>query len=88
MNIFSYYITTYFITINKYYNSCRNLLSMYQTYPNGNVITNNMKEKIKILKRFKWKQSLNNKSAPTLYLHYAFSLTLGYIDILCATSLK
>ena len=32
MNRFSYYITTYFITSNKDYNSCRNLYSMYQTY--------------------------------------------------------
>ena len=33
MNIFGYYITTHFITSNKYYNSCRNLHSVYQTYP-------------------------------------------------------
>ena len=34
MNRFSYYITTHFITSNKDYNSCRNLHSVYQTYPN------------------------------------------------------
>ena len=33
MNMFSYYITTHFITSNKYYNSYRNLHSVYQTYP-------------------------------------------------------
>ena len=32
MNMFSYYITTFFITSNKDYNSCRNLHSVYQTY--------------------------------------------------------
>ena len=31
--MFSYYITTHFITNNKYYNSYRNLHSVYQTYP-------------------------------------------------------
>ena len=34
MNMFSYYITTRFITNNKYYNFCRNPHSVYQTYPN------------------------------------------------------
>ena len=34
MNRFSYYITTHFITSNKYYNSYRNPNSVYQTYPN------------------------------------------------------
>ena len=52
MNMFSYYITTYFITINKDYNSCRNLLSVYQTYPNGNVITNNMKSTFTYIETF------------------------------------
>ena len=33
MNMFSYYITTHFITSNKDYNSCRNPHSVYQTYP-------------------------------------------------------
>ena len=33
MNMFSYYITTHFITSNKGYNSCCNLYSVYQTYP-------------------------------------------------------
>ena len=33
MNKFNYYITTHFIHSNKDYNSCRNLYSMYQTYP-------------------------------------------------------
>ena len=33
MNIFSYYITTHFITRNKDYNSCCNLHLVYQTYP-------------------------------------------------------
>ena len=33
MNMFSYYITTHFITNNKDYNSCRNSHSVYQTYP-------------------------------------------------------
>ena len=33
MNMFSYYITTHFITNNKDYNSCRNLHSVYETYP-------------------------------------------------------
>ena len=33
MNMFSYYITTYLILINKDYNSCRNSHSVYQTYP-------------------------------------------------------
>ena len=32
MNMFSYYIFTHFITSNKYYNSCHNLHSVYQTY--------------------------------------------------------
>ena len=36
MNMFSYYITTHFITSNKNYNSCRNSHSVYQTYPNFN----------------------------------------------------
>ena len=31
--MFSYYITTHFITSNKDYNSCRNPHLMYQTYP-------------------------------------------------------
>ena len=35
MNKFSYYITTYFITSNKDYNSYRNLHSVYQMYPNS-----------------------------------------------------
>ena len=33
MNMFSYYITTHFITSNKDYNFCRNPHSVYQTYP-------------------------------------------------------
>ena len=33
MNMFSYYITTHFITSNKDYNSCRNSHSVYQMYP-------------------------------------------------------
>ena len=33
MNMFSYYITTHFITSNKDYNFRRNSHSMYQTYP-------------------------------------------------------
>ena len=33
MNKFSYYITTYFILSNKYYNSCHNSHSVYQIYP-------------------------------------------------------
>ena len=33
MNMFSYYITTHFIPSNKYYNSCYNSHSMYQTDP-------------------------------------------------------
>ena len=33
MNMFSYYITTHFISSNKYYNSYRNSHSIYQTYP-------------------------------------------------------
>ena len=32
MNMFSYYITTHFITSNKDYNLSCNLHSMYQTY--------------------------------------------------------
>ena len=36
MNIFSYYITTHFITNNKDYNSYHNPHSVYQTYPNSN----------------------------------------------------
>ena len=32
MNMFSYYITTHFITSNKYYNSYHNPHSVYQTY--------------------------------------------------------
>lgn len=55
----------------------KGIMNVY--FANGNGVTNNMKVKIKILKWFKWKQSLNNKSAQTLYLHYAFSLTLGCI---------
>ena len=31
--MFSYYITTHFITSNKDYNFCCNLHSVYQTYP-------------------------------------------------------
>ena len=31
--MFNYYIFTYFITSNKYCNSCHNLHSVYQTYP-------------------------------------------------------
>ena len=34
MNMFSYYITTHFISNNKYYNSCHDSHSVYQTYPN------------------------------------------------------
>ena len=34
MNMFSYYITTHFITSNKDYNSYCNPNSVYQTYPN------------------------------------------------------
>ena len=33
MNMFSYYITTYFIPSNKDYNSYRNSYLVYQTYP-------------------------------------------------------
>ena len=33
MNRFNYYIITYFIPSNKYYNSYRNSYSVYQTYP-------------------------------------------------------
>ena len=33
MNMFSYYITTYFIPSNKDYNSYRNPHSVYQMYP-------------------------------------------------------
>ena len=40
MNMFSYYITTHFITSNKDYNSYRNLHSVYQTYPKIYVFTN------------------------------------------------
>ena len=32
MNMFSYYITTYFIHNNKDYNLCRNSYSEYQMY--------------------------------------------------------
>ena len=41
--MFSYYITTHFITNNKYYNSCRNPHSVYQMYPQStwsNLISN------------------------------------------------
>ena len=34
MNMFSYYITTHFISNNKYYNSCHDSHSVYQTYSN------------------------------------------------------
>ena len=33
MYMFSYHITIHFIPSNKYYNSCYNLHSVYQTYP-------------------------------------------------------
>ena len=33
MNMFSYYITTHFITSNKDYNSYHNPHSVYQMYP-------------------------------------------------------
>ena len=35
MNMLSYYITTHFITSNKYYNSYCNPHLVYQTYPNS-----------------------------------------------------
>ena len=35
MNMFSYYITTHFITSNKDYNFYCNPHSVYQTYPKG-----------------------------------------------------
>ena len=38
MNMFSYYITTYFITSNKDYNSCRNSHLVYQTYLKGSKV--------------------------------------------------
>ena len=37
MNMFSYYITTHFITSNKDYNSCRNLHLVYQMYLKENL---------------------------------------------------
>ena len=41
MNMFSYYITTHFITSNKDYNSYRNPHSVYQTCPKSNATNTN-----------------------------------------------
>ena len=38
MNMFSYYITTYFITSNKDYNSYHNFHLVYQTYLKGSKV--------------------------------------------------